>query len=204
MSLLLKQKLASVVDRYPAVLSEVRGEGLLVGVKAVVPVGRSRQCVARRETADRRRRRQCGALPGAVDRERGRDRPVRRRCSSARALALAGAAVEEGGGMMSKSVRHFLDISELPPSRAAQHAGRQHRHEGEAEGARKSRAAARRQDAGDDLRTAVDAHARFVRRRHAPARRRADHADRRTRCSSAAARPSPTPRACCRAMSMRS
>src|SRR5689334_18895956 len=37
MSLLLKQKLASVVDRYPSVLSEVRGEGLLVGVKAVVP-----------------------------------------------------------------------------------------------------------------------------------------------------------------------
>jgi acetylornithine/N-succinyldiaminopimelate aminotransferase len=37
MSLLLKQKLASVVDRYPAVVSEVRGEGLLIGVKAVVP-----------------------------------------------------------------------------------------------------------------------------------------------------------------------
>jgi acetylornithine/N-succinyldiaminopimelate aminotransferase len=37
MSLLLKQKLASVVDRYPGVVSEVRGEGLLVGVKAVVP-----------------------------------------------------------------------------------------------------------------------------------------------------------------------
>jgi acetylornithine/N-succinyldiaminopimelate aminotransferase len=39
MSLLLKQKLASVVDRYPAVLAEVRGEGLLIGVKAVVPSG---------------------------------------------------------------------------------------------------------------------------------------------------------------------
>jgi acetylornithine/N-succinyldiaminopimelate aminotransferase len=39
MSLLLKQKLASVVDRHPQVLSEVRGEGLLVGVKAVVPSG---------------------------------------------------------------------------------------------------------------------------------------------------------------------
>jgi acetylornithine/N-succinyldiaminopimelate aminotransferase len=39
MSLLLKQKLASVVDRYPSVISEVRGEGLLVGVKAVVPSG---------------------------------------------------------------------------------------------------------------------------------------------------------------------
>src|ERR1700761_6020465 len=37
MSLLLKQKLASVVDRYPAVVSEVRGEGLLIGVKAGVP-----------------------------------------------------------------------------------------------------------------------------------------------------------------------
>jgi acetylornithine/N-succinyldiaminopimelate aminotransferase len=39
MSLSIKQKLASVVDRYPSVLSEVRGEGLLVGVKAVVPSG---------------------------------------------------------------------------------------------------------------------------------------------------------------------
>jgi acetylornithine/N-succinyldiaminopimelate aminotransferase len=35
MSLLLKQKLASVVDRHPEVLSEVRGEGLLMGVKTV-------------------------------------------------------------------------------------------------------------------------------------------------------------------------
>jgi acetylornithine/N-succinyldiaminopimelate aminotransferase len=39
MSLLLKQKLASAVDRFPGVLSEVRGEGLLIGVKAVVPSG---------------------------------------------------------------------------------------------------------------------------------------------------------------------
>src|SRR5579872_6806099 len=39
MSLLLKQKLASVVDRHPDILADVRGEGLLVGVKAVVPSG---------------------------------------------------------------------------------------------------------------------------------------------------------------------
>jgi acetylornithine/N-succinyldiaminopimelate aminotransferase len=39
MSLLLKQKLASVIDRHPEVISEVRGEGLLIGVKAVVPSG---------------------------------------------------------------------------------------------------------------------------------------------------------------------
>ena len=37
MSLLLKQKLASVVDRHANIVSEVRGEGLLIGVKAVVP-----------------------------------------------------------------------------------------------------------------------------------------------------------------------
>lgn len=39
MSLLLKQKLASVIDRHPDVVSEVRGEGLLIGIKAVVPSG---------------------------------------------------------------------------------------------------------------------------------------------------------------------
>jgi acetylornithine/N-succinyldiaminopimelate aminotransferase len=39
MSLLLKQKLASVIDRHPNIVSEVRGEGLLIGVKAVVPSG---------------------------------------------------------------------------------------------------------------------------------------------------------------------
>ncbi|HVX75239.1 MAG TPA: aspartate aminotransferase family protein [Bradyrhizobium sp.] len=39
MSLLLKQKLAAMVDRYPKVLAEVRGDGLLIGLKAVLPSG---------------------------------------------------------------------------------------------------------------------------------------------------------------------
>ncbi|ETR77267.1 acetylornithine aminotransferase [Afipia sp. P52-10] len=39
MSLLLKQKLAGICDRHPDILSEVRGEGLLLGVKAVIPAG---------------------------------------------------------------------------------------------------------------------------------------------------------------------
>src|SRR3954451_22092087 len=38
-SLLLKQKLAEIKDRYPGVIAEVRGEGLLVGVRTVVPNG---------------------------------------------------------------------------------------------------------------------------------------------------------------------
>ncbi len=37
--LLLKQKLAEIKDRYPSVIAEVRGEGLLVGLRAVVPSG---------------------------------------------------------------------------------------------------------------------------------------------------------------------
>src|ERR1700754_3404018 len=36
-SLFLKQKLAAIVDRYPDVVSGVRGDGLLIGLKAVVP-----------------------------------------------------------------------------------------------------------------------------------------------------------------------
>jgi acetylornithine/N-succinyldiaminopimelate aminotransferase len=35
--LLLKQRLAEIQDRYPQIVAEVRGEGLLVGVRAVVP-----------------------------------------------------------------------------------------------------------------------------------------------------------------------
>ena len=36
-SLLLKQKLAAVKDRYPTLIAEVRGEGLLVGLRMLVP-----------------------------------------------------------------------------------------------------------------------------------------------------------------------
>jgi acetylornithine/N-succinyldiaminopimelate aminotransferase len=37
--LLLKQRLAEIKDRYPQIVAEVRGEGLLVGVRTVVPNG---------------------------------------------------------------------------------------------------------------------------------------------------------------------
>jgi len=36
-SLILKQKLAAIKDRYPAIIAEVRGEGLLVGLRTLVP-----------------------------------------------------------------------------------------------------------------------------------------------------------------------
>jgi acetylornithine/N-succinyldiaminopimelate aminotransferase len=39
LSLLFKQKLAAITDHYPSVIAEVRGEGLLLGLRAVVPAG---------------------------------------------------------------------------------------------------------------------------------------------------------------------
>jgi acetylornithine/N-succinyldiaminopimelate aminotransferase len=39
LGLLLKQRLAEIKDRHPQVIAEVRGEGLLVGLRAVVPAG---------------------------------------------------------------------------------------------------------------------------------------------------------------------
>ena len=39
MALLLKQRLAELKDRHPAVIAEIRGEGFLIGVRALVPAG---------------------------------------------------------------------------------------------------------------------------------------------------------------------
>jgi acetylornithine/N-succinyldiaminopimelate aminotransferase len=38
-ALVLKQRLAEIKDRFPTIIAEVRGEGLLVGLRAVVPSG---------------------------------------------------------------------------------------------------------------------------------------------------------------------
>ena len=38
-ALLFKQRLAEIKDRHPAVIAEVRGEGLLIGLRALVPDG---------------------------------------------------------------------------------------------------------------------------------------------------------------------
>ncbi len=43
-SILFRQRLAEIKDRYPSVIAEVRGEGLLIGVRAVVPAARTGRC----------------------------------------------------------------------------------------------------------------------------------------------------------------
>ena len=134
MSLLLKQKLASVVDRYPAVLSEVRGEGLLVGVKAVVPSGDLVNALRDEKlltvgAGDNVVRFLAPLIVTEAEIERVRSD------ARARLRRAVGRSVEEGGGVMSKSVRHFLDISELPPSELRNMLAAERRHEGEAQGA---------------------------------------------------------------------
>jgi acetylornithine/N-succinyldiaminopimelate aminotransferase len=62
--LLLKQRLAEIKDRYPSVISEVRGEGLLIGLRT----GRLRgRCAARRAHDRRLGRRQCHSPSAALD-----------------------------------------------------------------------------------------------------------------------------------------
>jgi len=103
-----------VVDRYPAVLSEVRGEGLLVGVKAVVPSGDLVNALRDQKTADRRGRREnvvrflAPLIVSEAEIEESVER-LERACT-----VLSGDRLKKGCGAMSKAGRNFLDINELP------------------------------------------------------------------------------------------
>ena len=72
---------------------------------------------------------------------------------------------------MSKALRHFLDISELPTKELRNMLAASVAMKAKLKAHETAQEAARRQDAGDDLRKALDPHAGVVRRRHAPARR---------------------------------
>src|SRR5205807_1416669 len=76
-------------------------------------VGRCRDGVARPKAAHRRRRRKCGAVPAAADRERSRDRAIGG-TTRARLRGAFRCSAETGGGAMTRALRHFLDLSELP------------------------------------------------------------------------------------------
>ena len=74
MSLLLKQKLASVVDRHPARARRSARRRIVDRSEGGGAVGRSRHRLARRKAAYGRRRRKRRPLPAAADRDRSRDR----------------------------------------------------------------------------------------------------------------------------------
>ena len=173
MSLLLKQRLAEIKDRYASVVAEVRGEGLLMGLKLIPPAGamvdelRAEKMitVAAGDNVVR-------LLPPLIINEDEIGEAVNRI-----ERACARLAEPPAGG---RSRRHdgerraaFPRPHRYPEADARTSDRFQPRHEGGAR-AWALRQAARRQDAGDDLRQAVDAHPRLLRRRHAPARRRLD------------------------------
>ncbi len=73
-SLLFKQRLAELKDRHASVLAEVRGEGLLVGLRMIPPVSEMVDELRAENMITVAARRQCGAAAAAVGHQRGRAR----------------------------------------------------------------------------------------------------------------------------------
>ena len=77
MGLRLKQRLAALKDEHGEIIEEVRGQGLMLGLKCKLPNQKLLEALAREEDAERASRRQCRAPAAAVDRRRGGDRARR-------------------------------------------------------------------------------------------------------------------------------
>ena len=82
MGLRLKQRLAALKDEHGEIIEEVRGQGLMLGLKCKLPNQKLIEALARAEDAERASRRQCRAPPAAAHRRRGGDRACRRRARS--------------------------------------------------------------------------------------------------------------------------
>ena len=111
----MKQGLAAIADEFPEVIEEIRGTGLMLGIKCVAPNAKVACRAARREAAVGAGRRQCRAAAAAADRHRRGD--PRSRLSRIRdgvksmARAPASAAALTTAGHAAMSVRHFIDLS---------------------------------------------------------------------------------------------
>ncbi len=73
-----KQRLAGVVDGHPDTVAEIRGEGLLVGLRCITPVVEVVAALLRSRTAGGRCRRQRRAAAAAAQCQRRRDRRCHR------------------------------------------------------------------------------------------------------------------------------
>ena len=104
-ALLLKQRLAEMKDRHASVIAEVRGEGLLIGLRMSAAGVRNGRRVARREDAHRRRRRQRRAAAAAADHRRKGDRRGGRAHRPRLRAAGAGACAAGEGGVMTRERR---------------------------------------------------------------------------------------------------
>src|SRR5262249_31525444 len=117
-SLVLKQRLAEIKDRYPTVIAELRGEGLLVGLRAVVPSAdlvdelRAEKMitVAAGDNVVR-------LLPPLIVSEDEVAEAVRRieRACARIAKAQERPQKREAAGVRRSAPRHFLDLIDIPP-----------------------------------------------------------------------------------------
>ncbi len=150
----------------------------MLGIKCRIPNGEVVAAARAARASPRCGRRQCRASPAAAHHRATR---TWRKPSSAwtrRSPAWRAAPPPSERVPPMAAPRHFLDLSDLSAETLRGIIDDSRRHE-VAIATTAPRPSARRPRARDDLRQAVDPHARVVRRRHAPARRRDDHADRR-------------------------
>ena len=110
-ALLIKQGLAAIADEYPDMIEEVRGAGLLLGVKCRVAEHQNAGGPARREAVGGHRRRQCRAPVAAADRRRRRDprrmRPHPCRLPAGFGRGAAGAGHGKAASVISPTSRRF-------------------------------------------------------------------------------------------------
>ena len=114
-SLLLKQRLAELKDRHASVIAEVRGEGLLIGLRLVPPVGamvdelraEKMLTVAAGDNVVR-------LLPPLIIGEAEISEAVSRIDRACTRLAQMHARPQGGRVMSGNGVRHFLDLIDIP------------------------------------------------------------------------------------------
>ena len=115
-ALLMKQGLAAIADEFPDVIEDIRGVGLMLGLKCRGAQRRAQRGAARPEAARGAGRRQCRAPAAAADRHRRRDprgaRPhPRRRQEPVSRHGLGRRELNCREHHMTDGIRHFIDLS---------------------------------------------------------------------------------------------
>ena len=139
--LAMKQGLAAIADAHPDVVAEIRGVGLMLGVKCVEPNGEMNAALRDREAACGAGRRQCRAPAAAADgHRRGHPRPALDRMRrGVEAVGGKEASRQRGIRRMSGTPRHFTDLSTVSAGELRAHPGRCGARKAELKAGRRSR-----------------------------------------------------------------
>ena len=122
-ALLFKQRLAEIKDRHPTVIAEVRGEGLLIGLRAVVPNGDLVDALRAEKLLTVAAGDNVVRLRAAADHRRGGNRrgdcAARSRLRRDRKAQAAGRAQARERRVNANGIRHFLDLIDIPRANCA-------------------------------------------------------------------------------------